>query len=196
VNCELDAEESLGVWGKSGCGKSTFLKILLNFEEAKSGSVLFGGRALATLSMKERRGYLAAIMHGETLLAGSLAYNINLNLEKFDDYKLMEVCELVGIADVIRELPMGFSTQIGELGLLFSAGQVQRLLLARALYYKPKILLLDEALSHLSEAIALDLLAMIRRSKITLILVSHSPALLRATDKQLMLDDEHLAIRA
>jgi len=196
VNCELDAGESLGVWGKSGCGKSTFLKLLLNFEDAKSGSVLFGGRALTTLSMKERRGYLAAIMHGETLLAGSLAYNINLNLEKFDDYKLMEVCELVGIADVVRELPMGFSTQIGELGLLFSAGQVQRLLLARALYYKPKILLLDEALSHLSEAIALDLLTMIRRSKITLILVSHSPALLRTTDKQLMLDEEPLAIRA
>ncbi|MFT4886741.1 MAG: ATP-binding cassette subfamily B protein RaxB [Pseudohongiellaceae bacterium] len=196
VNCELDAGESLGVWGKSGCGKSTFLKLLLNFENANSGGVLFGGRALATFSMKERREYLAAILHGETLLAGSLAYNINLNLEKFDDYKLMEVCELVGIADVVRALPMGFSTQIGELGMLFSAGQVQRLLLARALYYKPKILLLDEALSHLSEAIALDLLTMIRRSNITLILVSHSPALLRTTDKQLMLDEVPLAVHA
>lgn len=196
LNCELGAGESLGVWGKSGCGKSTFLKLLLNFEKAKSGKILFGGRALSTLSMKERRGYLAAIMHGETLLSGSLAYNINLNLEKFDDAKLMQACELVGIADVVRELPMGFSTQVGELGLLFSAGQVQRLLLARALYYQPKILLLDEALSHLGEGVALDLLTMLRQSKITLVLVSHSPVLLRTTDKQLLLDEAPLMIGA
>lgn len=189
VNCELGAGESLGICGQSGCGKSTFLKLLLNFEEAESGNILFGGRALSTFSMQDRRGYLAAIMHGETLLSGSLAYNINLSLEEFDGPKLLEVCELVGIADLIRELPMGFSTQIGELGLLFSAGQVQRLLLARALYFKPRILLLDEALSHLSEQAALDLLAMIRESGITLILVSHRTALLRTTDKQLSLDE-------
>ena len=196
VSCELRAGESLGVWGKSGCGKTTFLKLLLNFENAKPGSILFGGRPLATFSMQERRGYLAAIMHGETLLSGSLAYNINLNLETFDDLKLMEICDLVGISDVVRELPMGFSTQIGELGLLFSAGQVQRILLARALYYKPKILILDEALSHLGESVALDLLTMIHRSKITLILVSHSSALLRTTDKQLILDEVPLVIEA
>jgi ATP-binding cassette subfamily B protein RaxB len=91
---------------------------------------------------------------------------------------------------------MGFSTQIGELGLLFSAGQVQRILLARALYYKPKILILDEALSHLGESVALDLLTMIRRSKITLILVSHRSALLRTTNKQLILDEVPLVIEA
>ena len=160
------------------------------------GSILFGGRPLASYSMKERRGYLAAIMHGETLLSGSLAYNINLNLENFDDLKLMEICDLVGIADLVRELPMGFSTQIGELDLLFSAGQVQLILLARALYFRPKILILDEALSHLGESVAFELLTMIRRSKITLILVSHRSALLRTTDKQLILDEVSLVIEA
>lgn len=196
VNCKLAAGESLGVWGKSGCGKTTFLKLLLNLEQTEFGTIRFGGRILATLSAKERRGYLAAIMHGETLLAGSLAYNINLGLDKFDEPKMMKVCQLVGIAELVRELPMGFSTQIGELGVLFSAGQVQRILLARALYSKPKILLLDEALSHLGEEVALDLLTMIRRFGITLILVSHSENLLKTTDKQLILEEEALAISA
>lgn len=196
LSCQLADGESLGVWGKSGCGKTTFVKLLMGQEKPSCGSILFGGRSLADLSKSEKRGYIAAVLHDETLLAGSIAYNIHLDLEKFNEEKLMKICRTVGLAEAVSSLPMGLSTKVGDLGALLSAGQVQRLLLARALYSDPKILVLDEALSHLSEKVGVELLAMMHRRGLSVILVSHSPTLLDATDKQLIFDEEKLAITA
>ncbi len=123
-------------------------------------------------------------MHGDGLLAGDLAYNIHLD-QRPNDWGAMEaVCELVGIDDLLRSLPLGFATEIGEMGNIFSAGQRQRILLARALYRQPDILVLDESLSHLDTKAALKILEAIRALGISTLLVTHNTELIASCDAE------------
>ena len=150
----VDPGQLVAITGKSGCGKSTLLKILLALEKPKAGQVLLDGMAVADIGADRIRQRVAAVLHSDSLLAGDIAYNINLGIDPFDDKRLITACERAGIFETISDLPLGFSTQIGEMGSIFSAGQVQRLLVARALYRLPDVLVLDEALSHLGNKAA------------------------------------------
>ncbi len=118
------------------------------------------------------------VLHKDDLLASSLAYNIHLDLDISNVERLKSACRHACIYDDICALPMGFNTQAGEMGVALSAGQIQRILLARALYRLPKILILDETLSHLSDDVAKAIITNIVQLNITLLLVTHNPALL------------------
>ena len=183
--------QSLGISGDSGCGKTTLIKLLLGLEAPSQGAVLIDGNELNRQSWSGMRGKITAVTHGETVLTGSVAYNIHLGLDHFDLAKLQRVCGIVGLDELIRLLPMGFSTPLTEAGVILSAGQLQRLLLARALYQQPKVLVLDEALSHLGDSAAIDVLERLKELKITLVIVSHNPRLIALSDQRLQLGGEH-----
>jgi ATP-binding cassette, subfamily B, bacterial CvaB/MchF/RaxB len=174
--------------GSSGCGKSTLLKLILGLEQACQGDIRFDGRSMTAIGLKQYRRQVAAVLHEDGLLSGSLAYNINLGLEPLNSERLEAACRASCIFETIRHLPMGFNTQAGELGVGLSAGQLQRVLIARAIYRQPKILMLDEALSHLSTAVASQVIANIRKLQMTFILVTHNSELADLSDGSLDLD--------
>ncbi|MCH8174783.1 MAG: peptidase domain-containing ABC transporter [Proteobacteria bacterium] len=179
--------ECLAITGKSGCGKSTLIKLLLGLEQAESGEVLIDNLDLRQFGLEPLRRELSAILHGDGLIAGDLAYNISLDVEPGNEGRLREACKKAGIEEWVASLPLGFRTQVGSLGDVFSAGQVQRLALARALYRLPRILILDEALSHLNNEVAISLLESIKKMGITIVLATHNPLLAELADKRLVL---------
>ena len=187
LQLSLQAGQFLTVSGDSGCGKSTLVKLLLGLLGPSRGKVLVDGLSLSRFGLRRYRRQLASVMHGDGLLAGTIAYNIHLGLGPYDAERLERSCRDVGILDDIRQLPMGFNTHLGEMGATLSAGQTQRALLARALYRQSKLLILDEALSHLDTGASQQIIRNIRRRRVTLVLVTHNPRIVEMADYSLVL---------
>lgn len=179
----IHAGEVTALTGPSGCGKSTLLKLLLGLENPGGGVLTIDGQPLQARNADKYREQIAAVLHNETLLAGTLAFNINLGRDSADHERLQQACERAGIAALIARLPMGFATRVGELGSQFSAGQIKRLLIARALYRRPVLLALDETLTNLGQGAAAVLIERIREVCPGIIIVSHDPEVLEAADR-------------
>lgn len=186
-SCRIENSQLTALVGDSGCGKSTLIRLLLKLLPLQDGKIVIGGRDLTQFTRTDLRREISAVLHGDGLMAGDLAYNISLDHRDYDLNKLTSLCQGLGILDSIEKLPMGFSTQLGETGNSFSAGQVQRILLARALYQEPSILILDEALANLNLAAAKDVLRFVRLQGITTILVTHNKSLIDYADSQIRL---------
>ena len=184
LSFKIAAGSSVAIIGKSGCGKSTLLKLLLGLEQSESGDILIDGIRLTEFGVARLREQVAVITHNEGLLAGDLGYNIRLERGEFDMPRLRDACERAGVWELIQSLPLGFNTRVGEMGSLFSAGQVQRLLLARAFYRRPRILVLDESLSHLGQNAAREMFMRMKRHGMTILLVTHSMELADLADMQ------------
>ena len=183
----LEPGETLVITGPSGCGKSTLLKLIAGLEPPTAGRIRYDGGPLRKLGLANLRSAAAAVLHNDGLLAGDIAYNINLEDEPHNQPRLEDACRRACILEEILALPLGFNTRVGELGNSLSAGQVQRVLLARALYKRPKLLLLDESLACLSDAVAGRILENIAELGIAIVLVTHNPALARLGSKRIEL---------
>ncbi len=183
----LEPGETLVITGPSGCGKSTLLKLIAGLEPPTAGRIRYDGGPLRKLGLANLRSAAAAVLHNDGLLAGDIAYNINLEDEPHNQPRLEDACRRACILEEILALPLGFNTRVGELGNSLSAGQVQRVLLARALYKRPKLLLLDESLACLSDAVAGRILENIAELRIAIVLVTHNPALARLGSKRIEL---------
>jgi len=183
-----DAGDCVALTGPSGCGKTTLLKVLAGLIRPETGVVRIDGRALEEVGVRRYRRRVAAVLHDDTLLAGSLRDNIVLDgSPEPDDSDVWRCLERTGIADEVRRLVMGLDTRVGDMGTALSAGQVQRILLARALYRDPLILLLDEAFANLGSEQAAGILRRVRQSVATIVLVTHNPALVKACDREVVL---------
>lgn len=174
--------------GPSGAGKTTLLKLILGLEEPGEGRLTIDGWSHQERCPRRFREQVSAILHNEGLLSGTLAFNINLGIDAGDAERLAQACRQAGIETLINSLPMGLATRVGELGNQFSAGQVRRILLARAFYRQPRLLILDETLTHLGQKAAAELLATIRSLAVTTLLVSHDPDVIAGADAVLVVD--------
>jgi ATP-binding cassette subfamily B protein RaxB len=164
-----------GIVGRSGSGKTTFLKLFLGLLDPSKGNIVADRTLTGPAATEAIRQRSAVVMQNDTLLMGSILENISF----FDiepDLDMVRKCaKLCYIDEFIESLPMKYDSIIGRAGQGLSAGQLQRLLLARALYRRPSILLLDEFSSNMDEQLERDILSNIRELNITVLSIAHRP---------------------
>lgn len=187
LSLRIESGESVSIIGTSGTGKSTLLKLLLRSLRQSSGEILIGGVPIQQISATSYHHLVGAVLQGDQLFAGSIAQNITFFATQYDDAELHVCAAAASIHDEIRALPMGYETQIGDMGTALSEGQKQRVLIARALYRRPKILLLDEATSNLDIHNERLITAKLGDFCCTRIVVAHRKETIQSTTRQIRL---------
>lgn len=171
VNFVLPEGTSVLITGPSGCGKSTLLKCILGLYPPCKGSICLGGVDIT--GNYHARGHIACSLQEDQLLSGDIASNIACFENDFDIEKVKHFAGLACIADEIEGMPLGYHTLIGDMGCNLSSGQKQRILLARALYKRPALLVMDEATSHVDVENEAKIMENLAKIKITMVVVSH-----------------------
>lgn len=188
----IDAGESVAITGPSGGGKTTLLKLLAGLLEPTDGGIYVGGEPLSRIGLDRYRSMLGVVMQDDQLFAGSIADNICFFSGR-PDHDWIEACARTAAAhDDIMAMPMGYGTLIGDMGTVLSGGQKQRVLIARALYRRPGMLLMDEATSHLDVAKESAVNAAIAATAMTRVVIAHRPDTIRASGRVLTLDGGRL----
>jgi len=196
VSLTVEPGEHIAITGPSGGGKSTLVKLLLGLAEPDSGNFLVDGVPLSRFGYKSYHGQIAAVLQEDSLFAGSLADNIALFDEQIDMQLVRTVAAAASIDEDIRKMPMQYETLVGDMGSTLSGGQKQRVLLARALYRRPKILVMDEGTAHLDAAHERAVNEAISKMGITRIVIAHRRETVEAAARVLVMDEGKLGPRA
>jgi ATP-binding cassette, subfamily C, bacterial CydCD len=186
----IEPGEVLALVGPSGCGKSTFLNVLLGLLRPEAGSVRIGAVELADLDLAAWRAQLSWMPQRPHLFACSIAENVRLGRSEAPEAEVWAALSAAGLADTVRELPDGLQTVLGEAGAGLSAGERQRLALARAFLRDTPLLLLDEPTANLDGQTEREVVEAVRRlsSGRTVVLVAHRPALIELADRVVALE--------
>ena len=174
INLRIAPGECVALVGPSGAGKSTLLKLMAGLLQPQAGDVVISGYSVCT-SRASVLGKVGFVLQDDSLFAGAIADNISFASDVPDVTRVEECARLACLHDEIMAMPMGYGTLIGDMGSALSGGQQQRLLLARALYQQPSILILDEATSHLDIATEQRIAAMLAQLHITRVFAAHRP---------------------
>ena len=178
----------VAIVGKTGCGKSTLMRLMLGFETPQKGAVYYDGRDLKRIDLKSLRRRIGAVMQNGKLFTGDIFSNITISAPWLTLDDAWEAAEIAGMADDIRAMPMGMHTLIAEGQGGISGGQRQRLLIARAVAPKPKILMFDEATSALDNLTQKQVSEALDRMKCTRIVIAHRLSTIRRCDRIIVLD--------
>ncbi|MFD0577575.1 ATP-binding cassette domain-containing protein [Dactylosporangium darangshiense] len=185
----IEPGELVALTGPSGCGKSTILSVLMGFAAPSSGRVTAGGVALSTADMDAWRARVAWLPQRPWLGAGTIADNIRLGAPRADAAAIRRAAAAAGALPFIDALPAGLDTPLGDDGAGLSAGQRQRIALARVFLRDADLVLLDEPTAGLDAATEADILAAIRSHAAgrTVIMAAHRPSLLAIADRTIAL---------
>ena len=167
------------VFGPSGVGKTTLLNMLMGLEPPSAGEVRVDGRVLGAANQASYRRAIAGVSQADSLLSGSISDNISFFELSPDPARLQEAAEAAAIHEDIAALPMQYDSLIGDMGAALSQGQLQRILLARALYRRPRLLFLDEGTAFLDAETEERIFGNIAGLGLGCVFVTHNPALLR-----------------
>ncbi|MBQ7584330.1 MAG: NHLP bacteriocin export ABC transporter permease/ATPase subunit [Lachnospiraceae bacterium] len=182
----------VAIVGRTGCGKSTLMRLLLGFEKPEKGAIYYDGKDVRKLDMKSLRRKLGVVMQNGRLIAGSIFENVGIACPNLTLDEAWDACELAGIAEDIRQMPMGMHTMIAEGSGSISGGQRQRLMIARAIAGKPRILMFDEATSALDNKTQKQVTEALDALKCTRIIIAHRLSTIRQCDRILVLDGGHI----
>ena len=189
---KVNKGDKIAVTGESGCGKSTFIKLMLGMLNADSGEIHYSGKDIKEISLKSLYKQIGIVMQDPIFFNLSIIENLKLASPNATDEQIESCCRVACIFDFIESLPNGYGTIIGENGVRLSGGQKQRLAIAQAILKQPEILFLDEATSALDESNEREIMDNIRKNypEMTVMLVSHKPSVIALLDKRLEINDK------
>jgi len=188
ISLKIQPGEYVAIVGRSGCGKSTMLRLLMGFEKPEVGTVSFDSMDLEEIDPGSLRRNIGTVLQNGKLFAGDIFSNITISAPQLTMQEAWEAAEMAGIADTIRSMPMGMHTLISEGSGGISGGQKQRLLIARAIAPKPQILMFDEAtsaLDNITQKIVSDSLDSLHCTRIV---VAHRLSTIKNCDRIIMLE--------
>lgn len=183
VSLRIEAGECVAIVGASGGGKTTLAKVILGMLEPTGGEVCASDMPLRRLGLANLRRMVGTVMQDDRLFSGSLADNICFFDPQPDAARIEACARQAAIHDDIVAMPMGYETLVGNLGSGVSGGQVQRILLARALYKQPRILVLDEATAHLDAATERSVNDAVRALRLTRVIIAHRQETIAMADR-------------
>lgn len=198
LDLELAIGQSLAVVGPSGAGKTTLVDVLLGVLTQDSGEVLISGNKPKD-AIQKWPGAIAYVPQNVTIMNGTIRENIALGFDhdQFTDQFVMEALEQAQLSELITQLPNGIDTQVGERGTKLSGGQRQRIGIARALFTRPLLLVLDEATSSLDGQTESDFSEAIKalKGQVTVVLIAHRLSTIRSADQVVYLSDGEIIAR-
>ncbi|MBQ7506916.1 MAG: ATP-binding cassette domain-containing protein [Lachnospiraceae bacterium] len=180
--------EYVAIVGKTGCGKSTLLRLLLGFEIPERGAIYYDGRDMTKLEPRTLRRRIGTVTQDGSLFYGTILENITIAAPHVSEEQAWSAAEIAGIAEDIRQMPMGMHTIISEGQGGISGGQKQRLMIARAIAHQPDIIMLDEATSALDNRTQRKVSDALDALNCTRIVIAHRLSTIRHCDRILVLD--------
>lgn len=193
LSLKIRPGEYVAVVGKTGCGKSTLIRLLLGFEMPDKGGVYYDGKDLSKLDLKSLRSRIGIVLQNGKLFSGDIFSNIALSAPGLTQEQAWDAAQKAGIADDIRNMPMGMNTVISEGGGGISGGQRQRILIARAIAAKPRIIIFDEATSALDNITQKTVCETLDSLKCTRIIVAHRLSTIKNCSRIIVLDGGKVA---
>ena len=180
--------EYVAIVGRTGCGKSTLMRLLLGFEKPEKGAIFFDGKDIGSLDLPSLRKKIGTVMQDAGLFQGDIYSNIVISAPELTLDDAWEAAEKAGIADDIRAMPMGMHTIIAEGQGGISGGQRQRIMIARAIAPKPKLLMFDEATSALDNKTQRQVSESLDAMGCTRLVIAHRLSTIRHCDRILVLN--------
>lgn len=191
ASLDIEPGECVAIVGGSGQGKTTLLKLLLGLLKPSGGCITVDERDLSSPG-GSARGRIAAILQDESPLSGTIAENIAFFDETIDMELVMRCAMAAGLHSDIMRMPMNYQSLVGDMGSALSGGQRQRLLVARALYKEPGVIVMDEATSNLDVLTERLVSSSIKQLAITRVLVAHRPETILSADRVVALENGKL----
>lgn len=192
ISLKINPGESVAIVGRSGCGKSTFIRLLLGFEKPKRGAIYYDGFDMEELRLPSIRSQMGVVLQNGQLMAGDIFTNI-IGTTSLTMKDAWIAAERVGLAADIRKMPMQMYTAISEGSGNISGGQKQRILIARSIVNNPRILLLDEATSALDNTTQAIVTESLSKMHCTQIIIAHRLSTIKNVDRILVIDDGIIA---
>lgn len=188
LSLKIRAGQYVAIVGATGCGKSTLMRILLGFEKPQKGAVYYDGKDLDSIDLRSLRSKIGVVLQNGKLFQGNIYSNIVISAPHLSLDDAWDAAEMAGIADDIRKMPMGMHTVISEGSGGVSGGQRQRLMIARAIAPKPKILMFDEATSALDNITQRIVSDSLDKLKCTRIVIAHRLSTIKQCDRIICLE--------
>jgi len=183
VSLKIEAGERVAIIGPTGSGKSTLLKLMINLHSPSEGKILYDGHELSEVGINELRDSIGVVMQDDRLFAGSIYDNISFFESEPNIERVENVTKAAQLHNEIISMPMGYHSRIGDMGSALSGGQIQRILLARAIYKDPSILFLDEGTANLDTHVEGKITSFLRSLQCTQVVIAHRLEAIKYCDR-------------
>ena len=188
LNLNIKQGEFIGIVGKTGCGKSTIVRMLLGFEKPTSGHIYYDNKDIDNLNLQSLRRSIGSVLQNGSIFHADILSNILITAPDLGEEEAWEAARIAGISEDIKNMPMGMRTVISEGQGGISGGQKQRIMIARAIINKPRILIFDEATSALDNKTQKSIADSISNLNCTRIVIAHRLSTIKNCDRILYME--------